>query len=168
MKIIVVDGAGASSRRLEDRLGSVVSWTKVWYSTKFPIVEIKHSLFKWSTNRRLSRELRDLGPDEWCLIVAKSQGAWRVLDWLRKTKATVLFPRLHVITIDPHHWFMADCGIECSRPGLLIENFWQRAEHPKGFHVLGASNTLITGVDHWDIIHSEQVRAAIERAILKG
>jgi hypothetical protein len=126
---------------------------------------IKHSLFKRHTMEEITRLVSSFAPDERVLFVAKSQGAWRLLNWLKKCDIGVNMSRFHAITIDPHHWFMGSMSIDCNRPNLIIQNFWQDTNDPKGAHVIGASNLWLGDFDHWNIIHSHTVSSAVKTAI---
>lgn len=157
MKIIVIDGASASSS--DEKLEYVV-----YNATGHKSTVIRHSLFKRRTMRGISAAVKTVPKDESIVFVAKSQGAWRLLDWLKTIADEQDAFRFWIITIDPHHWFFG------SRP-IMISSIWNvtniiQKNYPAGAEVLRVQNEILTYplISHDNIIFSFQVRRAIGAA----
>jgi hypothetical protein len=158
---LCVDGASQSSRKKQDTLEQIVRNV----TSKDPCV-ILHSLFKSRTRKKLDWFFN---LDHPCpvrvVIVCKSQGAWRVLDYLERHHAALKGRDIRVVSIDPHHWaepiLPRNPAASFDTVNIYQDNYW-----PCGFAVDHAHNIRIdrAHIDHWNIIHHDAVRAAILRA----
>jgi hypothetical protein len=158
---LCVDGASSSSRKKEDTLESIV----FGITGKAPCV-ILHSLFKSRTNKKLDFLLNPAWARiDRLVIVCKSQGAWRVLNYLERNHEALQGLNIRVVSIDPHHWAEP---VLPRNPAACFDtvNVYQINDWPCGYPVDFAHNVLIdrAHVDHWNIIHEPAVRAAIIEA----
>ena len=164
MKTIVIDGASASSSDV--KLESVV-----YNETRQKSTVIRHSLFKRRTMRGISSAVKTVPEDESIVFVAKSQGAWRLLNWLKMRADEQDSFRFWIITIDPHHWFFGSLPI-------VISHMWSvtniiQTNYPAGAEVYGdykmsrVQNEILTSplISHDNIIYSLQVRRAIGEVV---
>lgn len=184
MRVIVIDGASASSRKSSCRLINVVA-PLCWDKPHARLIEIKHSLWKRKTMRRISRAVEAAAPREEIVFVAKSQGAWRLLDWFRR-QDKLNYRRMSAVTIDPHHWYYGDMPMTGVPVGELLDftNYLQRNSAPLGAIVEGGRNVIFCAelrppqegvgqvasafVDHWNIVDNSMVHAAIRSVFTRA
>ena len=102
-------------------------------------------------------------------IFCKSQGAWRVLDFLMHHKYNHL--KIKVLSVDPHHWAN---GIRkmFNRPKLKAINVpcinvYQTKHWPKGCFVGGAGNIHVedSDFDHGNLVHHPAVTEVLKKTL---
>lgn len=158
MIYLVVDGASASSRCEKDKLATVVE--KITGEIPY---EIDRSLNKKRTFEKLDEFFMVMKENfasemlETILIICKSQGAWRVLKYLKKHYEELNGLDILVLSIDPHHW--AQAFVPRLTAVFPTYNFYQRNRWPKGQLVKDAVNILLgnKNVNHRNIIHNDRV-----------
>jgi hypothetical protein len=159
IRYLCIDGASSSSRSEADRLETIVHSI----TGRIPNV-IEHSFLKSRTKHKLDEFFKIASPAFSVVVICKSQGAWRVLDYLQRNRNRLDGFDIRVVSIDPHHW----AGSLVRRnPAAVFNtvNIYQQNEWPCGFEVINANNIILRDVtiDHWNIIHHPAVRAAIIR-----
>lgn len=155
-RILVVDGASDSIKDTPDLLENVVNEIYPYY---LPL-EINKSMRGRKTAAALRLFFETYGRTT---IICKSEGAYRVLQWLADNYDWNASRDIRVVSIDPHHWlapFERKLKAVFATTNIYQENKW-----PKGKPVDGANNIKMPpGWGHTNIVHCEAVKIAIKEA----
>lgn len=163
MKIIVADGYSASSRADINLISNKIRRTATELNLDFEIFEVNSPWFNFPKTK-IKRFLKK-NPPSVCKELAlfgKSFGAV-ILCELIKSGCFTQYETVRFVSIDPHapggrYNYQKPIDLLIHGPVIDIVNIHQPSEYPTGAEIKGARNILITGVDHFSIIHSRAVK----------
>lgn len=170
MKIIVVDGYSASSRADVNLIANKVRRAATELDLNFELFTV-NSPWIYFPKTRIKKFLKKNPPSE-CKEIAlfgKSFGAF-ILCELIQSGVFTQYEQVSFLSIDPHApagCANADIPIDLLTHGPVIPtiNIHQNSEYPTGARINGATNILITGVDHFSIVHSRTVKHYITECL---
>lgn len=172
MKIIVADGYSASSRADINLISNKIRRTAIELNLDFELFEVNSPWFCFP-KIKIKRFLKKNPPSE-CKEIAlfgKSFGAF-ILCELIQSGVFTQYETVRFVAIDPH----APAGradaftpIDLSIHGPIIPtiNIYQVSKYPTGARISGTTNILVTGVDHFSIVHSLAVKQQIAECLAR-
>lgn len=154
ISVLIIEGASASSMRKSERTASILQG----YLTAEHNVEVTVIPRSWAKTKCFNAILDFFKTaNRRVLVVGKSQGGDRLLQWLNEFDHIAKSRDIRVLTIDPRNW--SDPGISRRLPNMQGINVYQRRSAIKGYLVNGAQNFLIDSdqVNHFNIVRSQTV-----------
>lgn len=175
--IVICEGASPSIECTTEALKPYIPIDNPYY--RYTVKTIDRTINRWRFPKVLAKTLSDSLPlADGVLLVGKSQGAYRLINWLQSenNRALIGVP-YRVLTIDPHDWlgklrpFKKPLSLPDDLQLKYAINIYQNREWPKGSPVEDSQNILIDTdkqaepycietLDHYNIVLTKAVKNA--------